>query len=202
MFLTAKKKLVQISPSPSCSALFSEGRSQISVSTGTWKAMEESCTLVMSQRLLTGISFFLSFYFFLHLFISKPRDKLNIFSTEIERIKKDTTWACANARTQPARLQTPPKNVPTWSWLLQRLPFAPPDYPTGVLLASGDRWRFGCFWGTFGRRGGGRRRRGQSKWKTNASSAHSAIFPVKFKGKPDQPLHGKLAKGPAFVCCC
>lgn len=41
-----------------------------------------------------------------------------------------------------------------------------------------------------------------SKWKTNASSAHSAIFPVKIKGTPDWPLHGKLEMGPAFVCCC
>lgn len=43
---------------------------------------------------------------------------------------------------------------------------------------------------------------GWSKWKTNASSAHSAIFPVKIKGTPDWPLHGKLEMGPAFVCCC
>lgn len=70
------------------------------------------------------------------------------------------------------------------------------DYPGGVSVA-GERWRFGCFREHFGRRAGG-----WSKWKTNASSAHSAIFPVKIKGVPDWPLHGKLEMGPAFVCCC
>lgn len=44
----------------------------------------ERATLVMSKLLLTEKS--KAFLFFLHLFISKPQDKLNIFSTEMERI--------------------------------------------------------------------------------------------------------------------
>lgn len=99
-----------------------------------------------------------------HSVLRQLEEKMQHKLVQMQRKHKDPVKGGSSTTNPPTH--TPPfphthtplekkKKVPTWSWLLRRLPSAPPDYPPGVLLASGDRWRFGCFWGTFGRRGGG-----------------------------------------------